>query len=354
MRIDRLRAEAIRSDGPLMTSAHTKAEKAGETPFAAACGGAVLVVNLDGVAGQPFLRSEVASGHACEIDAVDLAPRLRIIASRKAAGELRRRLKEVWPSGPALVFYGSGDFHHLSALFLGLAREPVTVIHFDNHPDWVTFPKTLNCGSWVNRALELACVEKIVTIGIASDDLVSPERKFANLQAIREGALEVHAWRARPSRLRGKPVEGPGCRAEDGRIVWREVAETGLAALIEDLDGRLPLTPLWITLDKDVLGPAEAVTNWDQSALVLDDILAAIAKLADRRRILGVDVCGDYSRPRYRDPFRFLLSALDHPRRRRPAMAELAVNDRTNARIAASILPLLARRASPPAAAEAP
>lgn len=314
----------------------------------------IIVVDVDGVAAQPFLRGEIARRRAIRIDAGDLAAKLRIVASGKAAAELRRRVSSIWTGSPALLFYGSGDFHHLSAVFLSLVREPVTVIHFDNHPDWVTFPRTLNCGSWVNRALELACVEKIVTIGPAGDDLAEPERKRANLQAIRDGALEVHAWRARPSRLRGAPVDGPGCRSENGRIVWREVADHGLAAMIEELDRRLPPTPLWISLDKDALGHSDAVTNWDQGGLALDDVLAAIARLGRRRRVLGVDVCGDYSRGAYSDPFRFLLAAFDHPRRRRPSADELAVNDRANARIAAALMPLLAERSRPERLAGAP
>src|SRR5689334_20738637 len=56
---------------------------------------------------------------------------------------------------PKLWFMGSGDFHHISALLiettLSTLDDPVTVIHFDNHPDWVNFSKGMHCGSWVNR-----------------------------------------------------------------------------------------------------------------------------------------------------------------------------------------------------------
>lgn len=294
----------------------------------------VIVVDIDGsLAAQPCLRDMIARGAAEKVPARDLAFRLRIVADRTAAIALRERLEAVWPEEPTLIFYGSGDFHHLCALFLGLVEEPVTVIQFDNHPDWTSFPKTLNCGSWVNRALELAHVEKVVTIGPAADDFIRPERKHANLQAIRDGRLEVHPWRAAPSRIRGAAVDGPGCRTEDRTLVWNQLAEMDFEAFIEDLDERLPHTAIWVTLDKDVLGPREAVTNWDQSELSLDMITAAIRKLGRSRRVLGIDVCGDYSKPRYADPFRLLLSLTDHPRMPTPSEASLSVNDRTNARI---------------------
>lgn len=303
-----------------------------------------LVIDLDGaVAGQPLLAGLIARDLAAKVDARDLAPKLRIVASRTAAIELRERLAAYWTdSEPPLLFYGSGDFHHLCAVFLSFVDEPVTVIQFDNHPDWISIPKTLNCGSWVNRALELDHVERVVTIGPASDDLAKPERKKANLQAIRDGRLEVHAWRAAPTGLKGPAVEAPGCRTEDGRIVWDELAERDFDAFVDELDERLPMTPLWITLDKDVLGSDEAVTNWDQSELTADQVIAAVRRLGARRRILGIDVCGDYSRPRYADPFRFLLSAFDHPRMARPDAESLAVNDRTNARLHAAFGDVLA------------
>lgn len=294
----------------------------------------VIVVDVDGsLCGQPSLRGLLARGQAAKVDAQDLAPRLRIVASRSAAAELRERMAAYWPDEPVLIFYGSGDFHHLCAVFLSLVEEPLSVIQFDNHPDWTSFPKTLNCGSWVNRALELAHVERVVTIGPSADDFVRPERKRANLQAIRDGRLEVHPWRAAPSRIDGPAVDAPGCRTADGAVVWDQLAERDFAGFVEELEARLSDAPLWVTIDKDVLGPEEAATNWDQSALSLDMIVDAVARLGRRRRILGIDVCGDYSRPRYRDPFRLALSLLDHPRIPRPANDGVPVNDRTNARI---------------------
>src|SRR5207237_2921907 len=36
----------------------------------------------------------------------------------------------------AFNVYGSGDFHHLSALLVRRVKEPVVLVSFDNHPDW--------------------------------------------------------------------------------------------------------------------------------------------------------------------------------------------------------------------------
>ena len=69
---------------------------------------------------------------------------------------------------------GSGDFHHITAFLVAFAVEnqsaPITLIHFDNHPDWVKFENGMHCGSWINRALEFRKIGKIITLGVCSHD----------------------------------------------------------------------------------------------------------------------------------------------------------------------------------------
>lgn len=292
------------------------------------------VIDLDGsVAGQEPLRRRIDAGEAACIDAADLAARLRIVASRDASARLLRRLAEGPDegAGPPVHFYGSGDFHHLTALLLRGVAEPVTVVHFDNHPDWVRFPATVNCGAWVNRALELPQVRKVVTIGPCSGDLVRPEWQFANLRAVEAERIALFPWRHAPSRVWGRYGRASSFRQEGSHLHWRNLAEEDWAGFLDDLLPAIPTDAVWLTIDKDVLGHGEAVTNWDQGELSLAHLLTAIERLAAERRILGVDVCGDWSEPRFSDPFRATLAYFDHPPPLRPSQAELAVNARTNA-----------------------
>jgi hypothetical protein len=292
------------------------------------------VVDLDGaVTSQPFLAGLIESGEAECIDARDLASRLRILATRGALRELAARLGEEPPGGePDVLFFGSGDFHHLTALFVELHPEPLTIIHFDNHPDWVRYP-TVNCGSWVNLALRASHVDQVVTIGPCSGDLQNPEWKFANLPAMREGRLVVYPWRSEPTPLWGAPVSTPGASTEDGVLTWRNLASESWNDFLDELVTSLSADALWITIDKDVLLPPEAVTNWDQGEMALDHIAAALRRLAASFGIVGIDVCGDYSRPQFKDPLRAFLSWSDRPALPVPTEADLAVNDRTNARL---------------------
>lgn len=294
------------------------------------------VLDVDGsVASQPAFAALLGSGEARRVEARDLAPRLRIVASRAALRELSARLHEDGAGRrrgePEVIFYGSGDFHHLTYAFLERLARPVSVVHFDNHPDWTRFPGTVNCGSWVSRALEMPHVRRIVTVGPCSDDLMRPQIKMGNLGAVREGRLEVHAWRAGPTRYWGAPISAPCAEARDGRLEWRCLAERSWPDFLDELVCSLPTQEVWLTIDKDVLAPSEAATNWDQGEMTLDHILAAIEALASHCKVLGADVCGDYSIPHYADPFRAFLSWADHPAVAVPGDAEIAINDRTNA-----------------------
>jgi hypothetical protein len=300
------------------------------------------VVDLDGaVTNQPFLAGLIEAGEAECVDARDLAQRLRIIASRRAFRELGGRLGEAADaSEPDVLFFGSGDFHHLTALFVALHAEPLVVIHFDNHPDWVRYP-TINCGSWVNLALRCEHVARHVTIGPCSNDLQYPEWKFANLPAMRDGRLAVYPWRSTPTSLWGAPVVTPSTTTSDGLLTWRNLAGESWSDFLDELADSLPARALWITIDKDVLLPAEAVTNWDQGEMALDHIIAALQRLAASFKIVGIDVCGDYSRPQLKDPFRAFLSWSDHPALPPREDDGVAVNDRTNARLVAAFREVL-------------
>lgn len=292
------------------------------------------VIDLDGsVAAQEPLRRHIDAGAAARIEAADLAGALRIVAGRRAKAELLDRLgrRDGEGQGAPVFFYGSGDFHHVTSVLLSRVEEPVTVVHFDNHPDWVSFPATVNCGAWVNRALELPQVRKVVTIGPCSDDLVRPEWQFANLKAVAEGRIALYPWRHAPSRVWGRYGKADSFRQQGGHLHWRNLAEVDWSDFLDELMASIPTASVWLTIDKDVLGPADACTNWDQGELPFAHLLTAIERLAGERRIVGADVCGDWSEPRFSDPFRATLAYFDHPPRFTPTSEQLAINARVNA-----------------------
>lgn len=295
--------------------------------------------------GQPGFAAAVAGGRAQCIDLRAEEFSLRLWASRRRLRRLAERLKALAPppgEGPLVTFYGSGDYHHLATALIQEITEPVSVVHFDNHPDWVRFPATHNCGGWVNRALELPQVARVVTLGICSDDLVLPQAKGGNLGALASGTLEIHPWRVAPSRVWGQIGDGFGHRQVGGELVWSCLADLDWPTFVDALCARLPTEAVWITIDKDVLRPADAATNWDQGQMALETLLAALRRIAALRRVVGVDVCGEFSVPRFRDPIKRVAAWLDHPGSAPVPAGALERNDRANqalVRTLAEILP---------------
>ena len=295
------------------------------------------VIDLDGsLAVQPAVSRRLGDNRARLADARALGPGLRVLTTRNRIARLKALLDRAFgqtAGAPEVYFYGSGDFHHVTAALLARMAEPVTVVHFDNHPDWCRFPATFNCGAWVNRALDLPHVQRVVTLGPCSADLVDPEWQTANLPALAAGRLEMFPWRAGPSKVWWRYPDTVCGRYVDGKIRWRNLADEPWAAFIDELIARLPPAALWITIDKDVLGPDEATTNWDQGGMRLNHIIAAVERLAAAHRIAGIDVCGEYSAPVFAGPIQAAIARFDNPPKAAPDAAALAINATSNARL---------------------
>lgn len=244
---------------------------------------------------QPVLERSVLARGGRVLAARDLGPALRLWSRTATLAELKRRIAACLPSrGEAeVVFAGSGDFHHVTPLLLERAAAeaggPVTVIHFDNHPDWVRTAPGLHCGSWVGRAARLEGVARVITVGVCSPDIGRAKASQGDLALIAEDRLDLFAWTA---------PDGGDEVVLAGRA-WPTIAALGEAAFLDRLEAAVPSRAVYVTIDKDVLRAEDAVTNWDQGRASLDFVMAAIRRLAETRRVVGADVVGDWSTPVY-------------------------------------------------------
>ncbi|WP_293861219.1 arginase [uncultured Alsobacter sp.] len=289
------------------------------------------VLDLDGsLTWQAPVRRRVAEGRAEILDFRDLGRALRLWAWERDFDRFARRLPAASGEGPRVFMVGSGDYHHLTAAILETVRVPVTVVHFDNHPDWAwTFPRR-HCGSWVNEALGMPRVARVVTLGCCSEDLTRPDRAGINLLALRTKRLVMLPWQTPPTPLGKRAGPVPGHAVADDRLHWTTLAGATAPEIMARLAPEIETDAVWITLDKDVLGQGEAATNWDQGGMPLDTVEAVIGDLASRHRIHGVDICGDFSAARHRNPMKWTEALLDQPRQ---PPASLAVNESTNERL---------------------
>lgn len=232
--------------------------------------------------------------------------------------------------GTEVFLTGSGDFHHLTAALVARCDVPVTIVHFDNHPDWAwTFPAR-HCGSWVNAVLAQPNVARVITVGCCSDDIGKPDKNGVNLAALRSGRLRLHPCRQVPMHLGARIGPVPGHDVWGEVLTWRTVGPEGWDTFVADLVMEIATPFVWISLDKDVLPQTEAATNWDQGSLPLLCVERCIAMLADRFYVIGIDVCGDYSPAAHRNPLKIAEALIDQPR---DPPADVDVNARTNERI---------------------
>ena len=255
------------------------------------------------------------------LDAHEWGPQLRFSAPPRLIeefyGEFKARLSP-------FLLYGSGDFHHLTALWIRRVSQPVVVVSFDNHPDWDVRPPKWGCGGWVNRALDLPHVQRVSVWGCGNFECWWPAQLFGNRRAERNGDLEVHPW------ADDRPWKDRQRRGAILRENWRELFERFVSNLDE--------TAVYVTIDLDCLKAEEAITNWENGRFTVAGVVWALRTLRQNSQIMGGDICGAFSPPTYARWKQRFASEFDHPKLRRPAPTEI---ERINTQAVQALWPAL-------------
>jgi arginase family enzyme len=230
-------------------------------------------------------------------------PQLRFSAPPRLIAEFYRE-HEAHLASPFLL-YGSGDFHYLTALRLRRVGGPIVLVSFDNHPDWDVRPPKWGCGGWVNRALELSNVRRASVWGCGNFECWWPHQIFGNRRAERAGVLEVRPW------ADGRSAKDRQRRGAILRDDWRQHFEQ----FVQTVAGE----NVYVTIDLDCLNASEAVTNWESGRFMIMDLEWALGRLRESSRIIGGDVCGAYSPPRYTRFKQRFAAEFDHPKIQLPS-----------------------------------
>lgn len=194
------------------------------------------------------------------------------------------------------TLYGSGDFHHLTAVLLRRVAEPFTLVSFDNHPDWDIRPPHWCCGTWLNRALELPHLRRAVIWGCANGELNWPGRMFAR----KSPQLDVRPWAEWTS-----PAS---------KRIWQTVTRADWREQFHSFAAGLATSAVYVTVDMDCLHELAATTNWENGLFTAVDVAWALGELRRHARIIGGDVCGAWSPAHYLRMFQKLAAWIDHPR----------------------------------------
>jgi hypothetical protein len=240
---------------------------------------------------------------AC-VDVSAVGPSLRFIAKERAIESFFTRFRDQFRP---FILSGSGDFHHLTALFVRQIREPFSIFSFDNHPDWDMRPPRWSCGAWINRALENSLVKQVAVWGCGSFECRLPWRFLGNRSACRSGRLWVAPWEREGNRY---PTWLHPCSESNWRASFARFVESMLQI------------PVYVTVDLDCLSDDESVTNWENGRFKVSDIVWATTLLRQRARIIGGDLCGAFSKAHYGSRFQALAGRFDHPRQRLVSDAE--------------------------------
>lgn len=209
--------------------------------------------------------------------------------------------EKIWgriePYGIQGIHYiDSGNYHYITKIITDHITEPFGLVMYDHHTDMQIpmVPEMMSCGDWAGQTLiQNENLRQLVVVGPPESDI--------------EQTLESYSG------------------SQSGRL---------LTFSAEDLHGGLPEDklkhirtdlPLYISIDKDVLGTEYTETNWSQGDMSIDGLERLLGVFLggqgeekntdacrnDERyaggirhsRILGVDVCGevqtDISVPEY-------------------------------------------------------
>ena len=199
--------------------------------------------------------------------------------------------KRIWekikPYGIQGIHYiDSGNYHYISKIITDHIDEPFGLVMYDHHTDMQIpmVPGMMSCGDWAGQALsQNKNLRQLVIVGPPEKDI---DQTLESYNGSQSGRLLIFS-------------------AED---LHGGLLEDKLKLIRTDL-------PLYISIDKDVLGTEDCETNWSQGNMSIGGLERLLgiflggqgeernsdACRNDERyagdirhsRILGVDICGE-------------------------------------------------------------
>lgn len=180
-----------------------------------------------------------------------------------AVEEIKKRLQDFPAEG--IHFLDSGNYHYLTLQWLDKIDTKFNLLHFDNHPDLQqpSFGQITSCGGWVQEALERnQYLNQVYMYGV----------EHQLLEELEPLSKCVHT----------------GTFPQDAQLADMQLADDATESILPDR----PL-PIYISIDKDVLREEDAVTDWSQGTMTLEELLEMVRKLMENYQVIGIDICGE-------------------------------------------------------------
>ena len=217
--------------------------------------------------------------------------------------------KRIWekikPYGIQGIHYiDSGNYHYITKIMTDHIDEPFGLVMYDHHTDMQIpmVPEMMSCGDWAGQALsQNKNLRQLVIVGPPEKDIAETLESYKCEHNVQE------------------------TKCDDPYDISRDISSGRLLIFsAEDLHGglledKLKLIrtdlPLYISIDKDVLGTEDCETNWSQGNMSIGGLERLLGVFLggqgeernsdacrnDERyagdirhsRILGVDICGE-------------------------------------------------------------
>ena len=235
----------------------------------------ILLMNLSGTyEEQDFWREEQVTWIRLE----DLSG-TNCYCDEPAVRAIREKIGEFTLSG--IHFIDSGNYHYMTRIWMDKAKSPFSLLVFDNHTDMQppAFGGLLSCGGWIADALESVKLLDHVF-------LVGPDQPaFDQVQ---------QTYKERVTFLSREDLQA--ARQTDSSS---GVAASFLEMLSEYEKKAGKLSPVYLSVDKDVLNEQEVKTTWSQGDMSLTELKSCLEELqsflkARKLPLQAADVCGEW------------------------------------------------------------
>jgi hypothetical protein len=269
------------------------------------------LIDLDGIGrAQPELMRRCATRvHDFRAWGPQLRLSCRFGTYRRFEAALAQSIESARSDSPALTFYGSGDFHHISLALVRRILTPFNLLVIDKHPDWMRGVPVMHCGTWLYHAARPPHVRGIFHVG-GELDFDNAYRLLAPWPDLAEGKIKVLPATRRFNKGKWSSVRHEPLRSRPNELA---TVERVRGLLNNDRDD-LARWPLYVSLDKDVLTASEAIVNWDSGLLTTPEVEAVLQAFHEAAggNLAGMDVVGDWSPVHVQGLFRRALHWTEH------------------------------------------
>ncbi len=245
----------------------------------------VVALDTDG----SIRRQELSRNFAIEtVDLTSVRSDLQFYAGARGRSAFRRATGHASRTR-SIFLLGSGDFHHLTLLWLQTMTAPYFLVIFDNHFDCSAIGPKYHCGNWLYHAARLEFCRRILHCGATE----------------RPGI--------------GATWFGTDYLRSKGKWTAMSGRDLGTAGGVQQFADTLAVEnptrlPIYVSIDKDVLSPEYAPGDWDNGQLAVADLRAMVTDLFRAYVLCGADITGEKGGSFHyaKRPLKNVLSSIEH------------------------------------------